>query len=100
MGSKGWVSGGWVGDNNGWVCGMQWVGGGLCFLFLFLFFCFGGCDRLMLVGGDGCGLIFGGFVFLFFLVFFFFVLVVAVSVVATVVVSGSASYAVVFCCCC
>ena len=51
---------------------MRWVGGGLCFLFLFLFFCFGGCDRLMLVGGDGCGLIFGGFVFLFFLVFFFF----------------------------
>ena len=61
MGSKGWVSGGWVGDDNGWVCGMQWVDGGLCFLFFFYFggceLIFMGCDGLMLVGGDGCGLI-------------------------------------------
>ena len=66
----GWVGGGWVGVGSGWVCGMQWVSSGLCFLFLFLFFCFGGCDLsgcglifmgcdgLMLVGGSGCGLIF------------------------------------------
>ena len=62
-------------------CGGSVVG---CVFVFFLFFCFGGCDssgcglifmgcdRLMLVGGDGCGLIFGGFVFLFCLVFFFF----------------------------
>ena len=60
MGSKRWV-------DSGWVCGMWW---GLCFLILFLFFCFGGCDLsgcglifmgcdgLMLVGGSSCGLIF------------------------------------------
>ena len=62
-------------------CGGSVVG---CVFVFVLFFCFGGCDssgcglifmgcdRLMLVGGDGCGLIFGGFVFLFCLVCFFF----------------------------
>ena len=75
------VVGGWVGGDSGRVCGMRWVGGGLCFMFLFLFFCFGGCDssgcelmfmgcdRLMLVGGGGCGLI---LVVLFYFLFILF----------------------------
>ena len=56
------------GREGGWVVGWVGVGSGLCFLFLF--FCFGGCnlsgcglifmgcDGLMLVGGSSCGLIF------------------------------------------
>ena len=87
----GWVPkdgsamGGWVGGGSGWVCGMWWVGGGLCFLFLY--FCFGGCDSsgcglifmgcdgLMLVGGGSCGLI---LVVLFF--FLYFLVVVAATI--------------------
>ena len=35
----------------------QWDGGGLCFsfLFLFLFFCFGGCDLMVDSAVSGCG---------------------------------------------
>ena len=65
MGSKRWVDIGWVGWRWQWV-GRRWVGrqwqwvgvwnvvGVVFFLFLFLFFCFGGCDS------SGCGLIFMG----------------------------------------
>ena len=63
---------------GGWVVGWVGVGSGLCFLFLF--FCFGGCnlsgcglifmgcDGLMLVGGGSCGLILVVLFFLYFLV--------------------------------
>ena len=73
MGSKGWVDNGWVGGlavaMGGCVgCGGSVVGCVFCFLFFFYFggceLIFTGCDGLMLVGGDGCGLIL--------VVFFFF----------------------------
>ena len=65
---------GWVPKDGSAVDG--WVDDGLCFLFLF--FCFGGCDSsdcglifigcdgLMLVGGGGCGLILVVLFFCFF----------------------------------
>ena len=83
----GWVPkdgstmGGWVGWRWQWVGGWDVVG--CVFCFLFLYFCFGGCDSsgcglifmgcdgLMLVGGGSCGLI---------LVVLYFLVVVAATI--------------------
>ena len=81
MGSKGWVDNGWVGGLAVAMGGCVGCGGsvvGCVFCFLFLYFCFGGCDSsgcglifmgcdgLMSVGGGSCGLI---LVVLFFCIF-------------------------------
>ena len=70
--------GGWVGWRWQWVG--VWDVVGCVFCFLFLYFCFGGCDSsgcglifmgcdgLMLVGGGSCGLILVVLFFLYFLV--------------------------------